>query len=69
MKNDDSPTREEFVNNEQAPSVVKLTQENLKKVDELSQKASAAPKPASKKAKRGAAKPAWAVTEKQQVQA
>lgn len=40
MKNDDSPTRAEFVQAEKAPSVAKLTEANLKKVEAESQKAS-----------------------------
>jgi hypothetical protein len=63
MKEDEEPTREDFVGPE-APSLVKLTEENLKKAEHASQHG-APPKGALKKAgKKGAAKPAWAVTEK-----
>jgi len=64
MKNEDSPTRASYTKKEATPSVAKLTEANLRQVEDVSVKA--APKEASKKGKKGSAKPAWAVTQKQQ---
>jgi len=66
MKNEDSPTRASYTQKEAAPSVAKLTEANLRQVEDISVKAQ--PKAQPKKVKKGSAKPAWATTEKQQVE-
>jgi hypothetical protein len=62
MKNDDQPM--EVL--DQAPSVARLTEANLKKQDIQMDTVPKPSAPSSKKPKKGAAKPAWAMTEKQE---